>query len=352
MRHLRSFASDNTSGAHPEVLDALARANAGAARAYGEDALTGEALLAFQERFGAGARPWFVLLGTAANVLGIKSMVRSHHGVFCAETAHLATDECGAPEAAIGCKLLPLPSRQGKIRVEDCLPALAMRGDVHRTFPRVLSITQMTECGTLYSLEELRTIRTFCREHDLFLHMDGARLCNAAAALGCPLRALTADVGVDVLSFGGTKNGLLFGEAVVFFNDALGNDFGYIRKQHMQLTSKMRFLAAQFLAYFNNDLWLRNAGAANAMAALLAEKLRAMDHVRIAYPVEGNAVFIRLHKNAIAKLLERFYFYVLDSSDADGFPKDWHLVRLMTSFNTSEEQVLEFAEAVRCCGPI
>lgn len=344
------FASDNNSGAHPRVMEAMARVNAGGVSSYGEDSLTQEAVGVFRRYFGPEAKPWFVFLGTAANVLGLKSVTRSHQAVLCSETSHLNTDECGAPEALIGAKLLILPQKHGKVDPRDCLPRLAQRGDVHRNSPNVLSVTQSTEQGTVYTLAELRKISAFCREHELYLHMDGARLANAAASLGCSLADLTTDCGVDVLSFGGTKNGLMFGEAVIFLNPALGRDFGHVRKQHLQLMSKMRFMAAQFLAYFENDLWLENARAANAMAALLARELEGMDHVRIVHPVEANAVFARLHKNVIAKLHEHFYFYVLDSADAEGYPKDWHLVRLMTSFNTPAEDVARFAEAIAASG--
>ena len=349
MTALRYFASDNYSGAHPRIMEAVARANAGQAPAYGADALTGEAHAALKRHFGEQASPWLVLLGTAANVLGLKSLVAPHHGIICTDAAHLNTDECGAPEALIGAKLLTVPARHGKLRPEDCLPFFADKGDVHRNDPKVLSVTQSTEHGTVYTPDELRALSAFCRERGLYLHMDGARLANAAAALGLPLAALTAEVGVDALSFGGTKNGLLFGEAVIFFNEELGRAFGYIRKQNLQLTSKMRFLAAQFVEYLKDDLWLENARNANAMAALLGKSLAGMDHVRIVHPVTVNAVFARMHKNVIAKLHERFYFYVLDTCDAADCPKDWHLVRLMTSFDTTENDVAGFADAVAAC---
>lgn len=352
MYPLRYFASDNNSGVHPRVLAAMERVNAGGAAAYGEDLYTEQAVKALQEVFGPAARPWFVFLGTAANVLGLKTMLRPHQCLFCSEVAHIACDECGAPEAVTGSKIITLPARQGKISPEDCRPFLKMRDSVHHTYPRVLSVTQSTECGTLYTLEELCAIRDFCRAHDLYLHMDGARLSNAAAALGLPLRAISTEVGVDVLSFGGTKNGLMFGEVILFLNEELGHAFAYMRKQHMQLGSKMRFMAIQFLEYLNNGLWRENAVTANRMAAVLAEEMNRMEHVRIVYPVQVNAIFARLHKNIIAKLRERFYFYVLDDADAAGFPHDWHLVRLMTSFNTTEAQVLEFVEALKECRDI
>lgn len=343
------FASDNNSGAHPRVLEALTRVNEGFAASYGEDPYTAEAVEALQQTFGPSARPWFVFLGTAANVLGLKTMLRSHQAVLCSKDAHIHCDECGAPEAVIGSKLIPLPSRHGKILPEDCIAALKMREAVHHNYPKVLSITQSTECGTVYSLEELKAIRAFCDSHGLYLHMDGARLCNAAAALGLSLREISADAGVDVLSFGGTKNGLMFGEVIVFLNDELGHAFSYVRKQHMQLVSKMRFMAVQFLEYLKDGLWLENARTANRMTALLAKELSSMEHVQIVHPVEVNAIFARLHKNAVAKLQERFYFYVHDELDARGAPQDRQIVRLMTSFNTREDEVRLFADAIREC---
>lgn len=349
MNELRFFASDNNSGTHPRILKALERVNIGNTPSYGEDPYTEQAVEAMKNTFGPGARPWFVFLGTAANVLGLKTMLRSHHAVLCSKDAHIYCDECGAPEAITGSKLIALPSHHGKVHIEDCLPVLAMRESVHHNYPKVLSITQSTECGTLYTLDELRAIRRFCTKHDLYLHMDGARLCNAAAALGLSLREISTEVGVDVLSFGGTKNGLMFGEVIIFLNDELGHAFSYVRKQHMQLVSKMRFMAVQFLEYLKDDLWLENAQAANRMASILGERLQAMGHVRIVHPVEVNAVFARMHKKTIAKLRERFYFYTQDETDAEGFPKDWHQVRLMTSFDTTEEQVNEFADAIEKC---
>lgn len=349
MSTLKFFASDNNSGAHPRILEALARVNVGSTAAYGSDEHTEQAVEVIKGVFGPKARPWFVFLGTAANVLGLKSMVRSHHGILCTDSAHINCDECGAPEAITGAKLLLLPHRGGKIRLEDCEAKLSLREAVHHNYPAVLSITQSTEYGTLYTVDELLAVRDFCRKHKLFLHMDGARLSNAAASLGLSLKQISADVGVDVLSFGGTKNGLMFGEVVVFLNDDLGHDFDYIRKQHMQLVSKMRFMAAQFQEYLKDGLWLENARAANRMAVLLADEIRDLDHLRIVYPVEVNALFVRMHKKIIAKLNERFYFYTIDAADAPDFPKDWHLVRLMTSFDSTEAQVREFAAAIRDC---
>lgn len=349
---MKSFASDNNSGVHPRIFEAMLKANQGSAPAYGNDAWTEEAVATLQATFGPDARPWFVFLGTAANVLGLKTMIRSHQAVICADSAHIHCDECGSPEAITGSKLLPVPQVDGKVRLEAVEPLLHMRESVHHVYPKVLSITQSTELGAVYSLEDLRTIKAFCTRHGLFLHMDGARLSNAAAALGLSLRALSTDAGVDVLSFGGTKNGLMSGEAVVFLNPELGRDFPYYRKQHMQLGSKMRFVTAQFTEYLKDGLWRENALAANRAAKRLEARLRDMPHVRIAHPVDVNAVFARMHKDVIAALQSEFYFYTVDPFDAQGFPKDWRMVRLMASFNTTDTQIDEFTDAINACAPL
>lgn len=350
MNTRKYFASDNNSGVHPRILEAIGRANHGPAPAYGEDDWTAEAAGHLKRTFGAQAAPWFVLLGTAANVLGLKCLVRSHHAVLCPESAHINTDECAAPEAIIGCKLIPLPAPDGKIDLESCEKALWAREAVHHPYPLALSITQCTEFGTVYSLEELKRIGEFCRGHDLYFHMDGARLTNAAASLGTSLKALSTDVGVDVLSFGGTKNGLMLGEVVLFLNPELGQDFAYLRKQHMQLGSKMRFVAAQFTEFLKDGLWRENALQANKMASLLAEKISDVAHLKIVHPVQANIIFARMHRETIAKLHKDFYFYIVDENDVPEYPKNWPMVRLMTSFNSTEEQVIEFAEAIRAAG--
>ena len=341
------FASDNNSGAHPRILEALQRVNHGRVSSYGEDHWTAEATEMLRTQFGATARPWFVFLGTAANVLGLKSMIRSHEAVICPDTAHINTDECGAPETIIGGKLVVVPSHAGKIDLEECRRKLVLREAVHHPYPKVLSITQSTEYGTLYTIEELKNISAFCRENGLWLHMDGARLCNAAAALGVGLKEITADVGVDVLSFGGTKNGLISGEAVIFFNDDIGHDFKYVRKQFMQLGSKMRFMAAPFTEYLKDGLWLENATHANNMAQRLAKGLKGLDHVDFVYPVEVNALFVRMPQKALDALAKNFYFYIIDPFDQEGFAPGRPMIRLMTSFDTTEAEVDALIDAVR-----
>jgi len=337
------FASDNYAGVHPRVMAALHSANGGPAPAYGADELTQAARARFKELLGDSAEAFFVFLGTAANVLALQAMTRPHHAVLCASSAHINVDECGAPEAHLGCKLMSVDTPYGKLTPELLLPFLHHLGNEHHNQPRVVSIAQATELGTLYSLDEIRNLARFAHEHGMWLHMDGARLGNAAVALGCELREMTADAGVDALSFGGTKNGLMFGEAVVFFRPEFVGDFPFIRKQGMQLCSKMRFIAAQFLELLRDDgqggLWRENAARANAMARLLAERVAGIPGVAIIQGVETNAVFAQLSPAAIARLQARFAFYVWNH--------ERNVVRWMTSFATTEAEVEAFAEAVR-----
>ncbi|MDR3640700.1 MAG: beta-eliminating lyase-related protein [Humidesulfovibrio sp.] len=339
MSHAPCFASDNYAGVHPLVMAALARANDGPARAYGADALTEAARARIKEELGENAEPFFVFLGTAANVLALSAMTRPHHAVLCAETAHINVDECGAPERHLGAKLMSVPTPDGKLTPALLRPLLMHLGNEHHNQPRVVSIAQATELGTLYAPEEVRALADFAHENGMFLHMDGARLGNAAAALGLSLRGASADLGIDALSFGGTKNGLMFGEAVVFFRAELARDFPYLRKQGLQLCSKMRFIAAQFLALLENGLWRENAANANAMAQLLAEKLSGAPGVEIAQKPQTNAVFARLAPAVIERLQARFAFYTWDYEQ--------NLVRFMTSFATTQAEVEAFASAVR-----
>ncbi|MGJ3522243.1 threonine aldolase family protein [Nitratidesulfovibrio sp. D1] len=339
---LKSFASDNASGVHPRILAAMERANAGYARPYGQDPYTGQAKEVFARHFGPDIDMYFVFLGTAANVLGLRAVTRPWHSVVCADVAHINVDECGAPESVTGSKLQAVPSYDGRIRSTDIEPLLHMIGDFHHSQPRVVSITQSTELGTVYSPAQVRALADFAHANGMLLHMDGARLANAAAALDVSLAELTRDAGVDVLSFGGTKNGMMFGEAVIFFNPELSREFNFIRKQGMQLISKMRFIAAQFIEMLHDGLWLENARNANAMARLLADSLRGLPHVAITRPVEANAVFARLSPEHIARLQQDFYFYEWDPV--------LHEVRWMTSFDTTEADVREFIDAVKALG--
>ena len=333
------FASDNYAGVHPRVLAALAAANDGPAPAYGADKLTSAARQRFKDILGPEAEAFFVFLGTAANVLALSAMTRPHHAVLSAASAHINVDECGAPERHLGCKLMCVDTQDGKLTPELLRPFLLHLGNEHHNQPRVISITQATELGTVYTAGEIRALADFAHASGLLLHMDGARLGNAAAALGCELRTITSDAGVDALSFGGTKNGLMFGEAVVFFRPELARDFAFIRKQGMQLCSKMRFIAAQFLALLEQDLWRENAAQANAMARLLAERVAGVPNVTITQAVQTNAVFASLAPGVIERLQARFAFYVWNHEQ--------HVVRWMTSFATTGAEVEEFAAAVR-----
>lgn len=335
----RFFASDNTAGIHPAVLSALARAAEDHAAAYGDDALTAQAIDRVREHFGVEVEVFFVFGGTAANVLGLKAVVASHQAIICTDVAHINVDECGAPEQFIGCKLLAAPQVGGKLTLEQVASRLGGIGIPHHVQPRVVSITQATEYGTVYRPDEIQALAHLAHSKGLFLHMDGARLANAAASLDLPLRALTGDVGVDLLSFGGTKNGLLAGEAVVFFDPARARQFHFIRKQGMQLASKMRFLAAQFDALLADGLWLRNARRANGMASRLAAGLAGVDGVTITQPVEANAVFAILPPAAVRRLQATYRFYVWDEERSE--------VRWMTSFDTAEADVDEFVSAIR-----
>jgi threonine aldolase len=334
----RSFASDNNAGVHPEVLEAIARANQGHVVAYGDDPYTRSAVARFEEHFGEGIDVFYTFNGTGANVLGLQALNRPYHAVLCSEHAHIYTDECGAPEKHTGSKLIPLPNPDGKITLDAVRHAYHGIGDQHHVQARVISITQSTEMGTVYQAGEIQALARFAHEHEMFLHMDGARIANAAASLGQTLRQATRDLGADVLSFGGTKNGILGGEAVVFFNRKLSTDFLYLRKQGMQLASKMRFIAVQFEALLTDDLWRRSALHANHMARLLEAELRRIPQVKIVWKVEANGVFAQIPQHAIQKIKDRYFFYMWIEEES--------IVRWMCSFDTTEADVKEFAKVV------
>jgi threonine aldolase len=333
----KSFGSDNHAGTHPAVMRAITEANVGDAVAYGADPWTERATAELRRLSGADGEVYLVLNGSGANVLGLGLLLGRHEAVICAESAHINTDECGAAERILGTKLLTVPAPGGKLTPELIAPRLAGRGDEHFSQPGVVAITQSTEVGTCYSLAELAKIRDFCTDNGLRVYMDGARLANAAAYLGCTLADLAEHA--DVLSFGGTKNGAMGVEAIIVMRPADAVNAPYLRKQHMQLSSKMRFLAAQFSALLEDDLWLRNAGHANAMAARLAAGLTDLPGVSVVYPVEADAVFARLDKRHIAELQREWFFHVWN--------EDTSVVRWMTSFDTSEDDVDAFLSSVR-----
>lgn len=331
---MRYLASDNNAGVHPDILAALAAANQGHAVGYGDDPWTTRMEAAFAASFGPEARVYPVLTGTGANVLSLSALLQPYEAVICARTAHLWNDECGAPERFLGAKLMPVDAPDGRLKVSDLAPLLAGRNDEHKVQPRIVSITQATELGSVYSLAEIRELAGFAHANGLLLHMDGARLANAAVSLGCSLAELVR--GVDVLSFGATKNGLLCGEAVLFLTPGLDARFKFLRKQGMQLLSKMRFVSAQLASYLETGLWQANAAHANAMARLLAESVA--DRVEIVFPVETNAVFARLPQALIKPLQDHRYFYVWDEQAS--------IVRWMTSFDTQPEDITDFAAAL------
>jgi threonine aldolase len=338
MKPVRSFASDNNAGIHPEVLKAISTANHGHAVGYGDDPFTNSALQKFKQHFGGDAEVFIVFNGTAANCLSLRALTESFHAVICTAVAHIYTDECGAPEKFTGCKLIPIAAPDGKLTVESVRHAYHGIGDQHHVQPRVISITQATETGTVYKPDEIKALARFAHEHEMFLHMDGARIANAAAGQGQSLRQATRDLGVDVLSFGGTKNGLMGAEAVVFFDKKLARNFQYLRKQGMQLASKMRFISAQFDALLTNNLWLQNAQHANRMARLLQKEVSKIPQVKIVYKVEANGVFAKIPRQAIAKLQKRYFFYVWNDEES--------VVRWMCSFDTNAEDVQQFAKFV------
>jgi threonine aldolase len=335
----KSFASDNYAGIHPTILQAIIDANRGHTKAYGGDAYTQNAVELFKHHFGNDVDVYFVLNGTAANVLGLATLIKPYQAILCAETAHINVDECGAPEKFIGCKLLTVPTKDGKITVESLEQFLSNLNDQHRVQPKIISITQATELGTVYTPQEIRHITEFAHKNNMYVHMDGARLANAAAALNTSLAAITKDVGIDLLSFGGTKNGMMLGEAVVFFNKELSKEFKYIRKQGMQLASKMRFISAQFIALLSDNLWLNNAAHANAMAQLLADSIKNIPQIKISRPVQANAVFAYVDPKIIPLLQQEYNFYVWDEKTNE--------VRWMTSFDTTPEDIEEFVNFVK-----
>jgi threonine aldolase len=328
----KSFGSDNHAGTHPEVMRAIVEANTGDTVAYGADPWTERAVADLKRLTGAEGEAYLVLNGSGANVLGLGLLLGRHEAVICAETAHISTDECGAPERILGTKLLTVPAPDGKITPELIARRLSGRGDEHFAQPGVVAVTQSTELGTCYSLAELRAIKEFCSANQLRVFLDGARLANAAAHLGCPVAEIASCA--DVLSFGGTKNGAMGVEAVVVMDRSVTASAPYLRKQHMQLASKMRFLGAQFNALLTDGLWLRNAAHANAMATRLAAGLAKMPGVDVLYPVQADAVFARLDADHVAALQQNWTFYVWDETTST--------VRWMTAFDTQESEVDAF----------
>ncbi|ASB50677.1 threonine aldolase family protein [Alkalitalea saponilacus] len=335
----RGFASDNNAGVHPLIMQALNDVNNGHTVGYGGDVYTQDCLNLFKKEFGEETETFFVYNGTGANIIALQAMARPYEAVICAHTAHINVDECGAPEKQTGCKLIDIWSPDGKLTPELIEPYLTGGGVEHHVQPKVISITQSTEMGTLYSLLELKALCSWAHDRGLLVHMDGARLSNAAAALNCSMAETSANAGVDVLSLGGTKNGMMFGEAVVVFNKDLSNGLKFIRKQSAQLHSKMRFISAQFNAFFTNELWRLNALHANKMAQKLAKEASKVPGVSITQKVEANGVFAIIPKQWIETLKEQYFFYTWDENRSE--------VRWMTAFDTTDEDIEGFTKLLR-----
>lgn len=336
---MKSFASDNYAGVLPEVMEALNKANTDHARSYGADRITKRTIALFKEVFEADVDVYFVFNGTGANILGISSATQSYNAVLCSDTSHIYNDESSAPETFTGCRFFPLRANdKGKLDINIISERLIRKGDVHYPQTALLSITQATEYGTVYKPEEIKAIAELTKEHSLYLHMDGSRFFNAAASLGCALKDISGKVGVDILSLGGTKAGMMFGEAVVVFNKELSKHIAYKRKQVIQLASKTRFIAAQFEAMLQNELWRKTATHANKMAELLCKSLTKNRMVNITKPVQANAVFAEIPRKWYEPLQEHYPFYVWKEST--------HEVRLMCAWDTKEDDILKFVEAV------
>lgn len=360
MKH--SFGSDNHSGVHPVIMEAIVKENQNFKVSYGEDPFTKDVLKRLENLLGGNCQALFVINGTGANVVALSSFLSSYQAVLAPETAHINVDECGAPEKFSGSKIVALTAQDGKVTLKTVEKALINFGDQHHAQPRILSISQPTELGTLYTPQEIKDLADLMHQHNCYLHMDGSRISNAAAALNMPIKSFTADCGVDVLSFGGTKNGLLMGEAVVVFNTGkidtesaddenskkecadsrnaqIADIVKFVRKQATQLYSKNRFIAAQFDAYLKDDLYLKLAGSSNSMAKYLESQLKDISEITISKKVESNAVFAILPKWLTAKLQEKYYFYTWDEHTGE--------VRWMCSFNTKKEDIDEFVAYVK-----
>jgi len=330
----KGFASDNNSGVHPEILKEIELCNKGHVIGYGADEYTEKALDLFREKLGPETETYLVFTGTAANVLGITAVTRSWNSIITANTAHLEQDECGAPEKFTGCKVLTVDTCNGKISPDMAEKHMHGFDFEHHSQPKVISITQSTEMGTVYTVKEVTELAGYAHSRGMLLHMDGARLANAAVSLNLSFKEITTDAGVDLLSFGGTKNGMMAGEAVCFLRKDLSRDFKYIRKQGMHLASKMRYISAQYIAYFRDDLWKSLATHANRMAQLFAQKLSAISNIRITQNVQSNGVFVIIPREVAEKLQKKYFFYPWDEAISE--------YRLMASWDTTEKEIDDF----------
>lgn len=338
---MKMFMSDNNSGVHPKIMEAIVNVNDGHDYSYGNDRTTEKAIEKICELMGKDVDVYFVTTGTAANVISLSGILRPYEAVVCADTAHINVDECGALERFSGAKILQVPNENGKINVEGVRKFLHSIGDEHQSQPRVISISQTTEMGTLYSIDEIRELANFAHENNMYLHVDGARIANAVVALNTSFKEMIRDTGVDILSFGGTKNGMMMGEAIVSFNEDISKSFKFHRKQGMQLISKMRFVSAQFVAYLTDELWKKNALNSNKMGKYFVNQLSQFPQIKLKEGLETNIIFAHMDKDLIQALRERFDFYVMDEETG--------LIRLVTSFDTTKEDIDEFIAYIKNC---
>ncbi len=329
-----SFGSDNHSGVHPDVINAIQEANKGYCFGYGDDPLTEAVKSEIRSLFGGDCDVWLVMTGTGANVISLQALMHSFHAVICANSSHINVDECGAVQKFTQARLLVVNTPDGKLSPALVEPLMHGRGDQHHSQKRILSVTQSTEYGTLYTVSELQDLAAFAHQHGMYLHIDGARLANAAAALSVSLQAMTKDIGADIVSFGGTKNGMMFGEAIVSFIPDQTQNIIFFRKQCTQLYSKMRYISAQYKAYLDKDLWLDNAIHANKMAQLLADGLRELDGVSVTQNVRVNAVFVIFPPEVNKVLQDKYMYYTWDEASGE--------IRLMCTFETTEDDICDF----------
>jgi threonine aldolase len=339
MINKRGFASDNNAGVHPEIMKAIEQANQGHVVAYGNDIYTERAVQKFKENFGDDIDVYFVFIGTAANVLCIDSVTRPYNSIITAHTAHLHEDECGAPERFTGCKVLTLETGDGKLRINDIAKEIYAIGFEHHSQPRVISITQSTEVGTVYEVKEIQELADYAHRNNMLLHIDGARISNAAVYLNKQFREFTRDAGADIVSFGGTKNGMMYGEAIVFFNKKYSEDFKYRRKQGMQLASKMRYISAQFERYLTDNLCLELAAHSNKMASILEREVKNIPGIEITQPVQSNMIFAIIPREITEALQKEFFFYVRNEIKNE--------VRWMCSWDTTEEDIIGFVKVLK-----
>lgn len=339
---MKMFMSDNNSGVHPKIMEAIVNENKGHDHSYGSDSTTIKAEAMINELLGKETDVYFVATGTAANIIGLSGLLKSYEAVVCADTAHINIDECGALQRFSGSRILSVKNKNGKILKEDIEELLTSRGDEHQSQAKIISISQTTETGSLYSVEEIKELADFAHENDMLLHVDGARISNAVVALDSSFKEMITDTGVDLLSFGGTKNGMMMGEAIVCLNKELSKSFKFHRKQGMQLISKMRFVSTQFVAYLTDDLWKKNALNANNMGKYLMKGLSEFPGISLEDGLYTNIIFLYMERELIKYLQEKFEFYVLN--------EDTGLVRLVTSFDTDKDDIDKFINAIRTIG--